>query len=43
MEKWAASGLAGLVVLGSNGEFQLLSREEKEELIAFVCQHTPRK
>ncbi len=26
MEKWAASGLAGLVVLGSNGEFQLLSR-----------------
>ncbi|MDI9568696.1 MAG: 4-hydroxy-tetrahydrodipicolinate synthase [bacterium] len=43
MEKWAASGLAGLVVLGSNGEFQLLSREEKEELIAFVCQHTPQE
>jgi len=40
--KWAASGLAGLVVLGSNGEFQLLSRQEKEELIAFVCRHTPK-
>jgi 4-hydroxy-2-oxoglutarate aldolase len=42
IEKWAASGLAGLVVLGSNGEFQLLTREEKEELIAFVRQHTPK-
>ncbi|MGI6574791.1 MAG: 4-hydroxy-tetrahydrodipicolinate synthase [bacterium] len=39
IERWATSGLAGLVVLGSNGEFQLLSRSEKEKLIAAVCKH----
>ncbi|NLJ33860.1 MAG: 4-hydroxy-tetrahydrodipicolinate synthase [Firmicutes bacterium] len=42
IEKWAASGLAGLVVLGSNGEFKLLSQGEKEGLIAFVCRHIPK-
>ena len=31
--------LAGLVVLGSNGEFALLSHEEKTQLVAFVRQH----
>lgn len=43
IERWAKSGLAGLVVLGSNGEFPLLSRVEKEELIAFVREHTPKE
>ncbi|NLN83094.1 MAG: dihydrodipicolinate synthase family protein [Firmicutes bacterium] len=33
------SKLAGLVVLGSNGEFALLNRKEKLELIAFVREH----
>ena len=42
MGKWAAAGLAGVVVLGSNGEFKLLSQKEKEELMAFVCRHIPR-
>ena len=31
--------LAGLVVLGSNGEFALLSHDEKTQLVAFVRQH----
>ena len=31
--------LAGLVVLGSNGEFALLSHEEKTQLVAFVRKH----
>jgi len=31
--------LAGVVVLGSNGEFALLSHAEKVDLIAFVHQH----
>lgn len=31
------SKLAGIVVMGSNGEFVLLDSVEKEELIAFVC------
>lgn len=43
IRRWASSGLAGLIVLGSNGEFALLSREEKEKLIAFVREHTPRE
>jgi 4-hydroxy-2-oxoglutarate aldolase len=41
LDKWSKSGLAGLVVLGSNGEFQLLSRQEKEQLISFVRENTP--
>lgn len=41
LKKWAQSGLAGLVVLGSNGEFQLLSSSEKEHLIGFVREQTP--
>ena len=34
---WLGSDLEGIVVMGSNGEFVLLSREEKEELTRFVC------
>jgi len=34
---WLESDLAGVVVMGSNGEFVLLSPEEKEELTRFVC------
>ncbi|MEW6333630.1 MAG: dihydrodipicolinate synthase family protein [Thermodesulfobacteriota bacterium] len=34
---WLESDLAGVVVMGSNGEFVLLSPQEKEELTKFVC------
>jgi 4-hydroxy-2-oxoglutarate aldolase len=34
---WLDSDLAGVVVMGSNGEFVLLSPAEKEELTRFVC------
>lgn len=34
---WLGSDLEGIVVMGSNGEFVLLSPEEKEELTRFVC------
>jgi len=34
LEGYAAAPLAGYVVLGTNGEFPLLSREEKEAVIA---------
>jgi 4-hydroxy-2-oxoglutarate aldolase len=34
---WLGSDLTGLVVMGSNGEFVLLSPAEKEELMRFVC------
>ncbi len=34
---WLGSDLTGIVVMGSNGEFVLLSPEEKEELTRFVC------
>jgi 4-hydroxy-2-oxoglutarate aldolase len=37
LEFWLQSNLAGLVVMGSNGEFVLLSPEEKEELLRFAC------
>ncbi len=42
LQRWAAAGLCGLVVLGSNGEFPLLATREKEQLVAFVCRHAPR-
>ncbi len=35
---WLGSRMAGIVVMGSNGEFVLLDPKEKEELIAFVCE-----
>lgn len=37
LEFWLGTNLEGIVVLGSNGEFVLLSSEEKIELIKFVC------
>ncbi len=36
LEKWEKTSLAGLVVLGSNGEFVLLDEDEKVKLTAFV-------
>lgn len=33
---WGSTDLAGVVVMGSNGEFVYLSEREKEELIGFV-------
>jgi 4-hydroxy-2-oxoglutarate aldolase len=40
LDFWLDSTLNGLVVLGSNGEFVLLSSEEKIKLIAAVCKKT---
>lgn len=37
LEFWLDTDLEGIVVLGSNGEFVLLSHEEKIELVKFVC------
>jgi len=34
---WLGSDLEGIVVMGSNGEFVLLSPAEKEDLMRFVC------
>ena len=34
---WLESDLTGIVVMGSNGEFVLLTPQEKEELMRFVC------
>jgi 4-hydroxy-2-oxoglutarate aldolase len=34
---WLGSDLSGVVVMGSNGEFVLLSSKEKEELMRAVC------
>jgi 4-hydroxy-2-oxoglutarate aldolase len=36
---WLKSDLTGIVVMGSNGEFVLLSPEEKVELTRFVCNY----
>lgn len=41
LEKWAASPLDGLVVLGSNGEAVLLDEDERVELVRFVAAHNP--
>lgn len=40
LDRYSASPLAGLVVLGSNGEFAYLDYEEKLDLIEFVRQNT---
>jgi 4-hydroxy-2-oxoglutarate aldolase len=37
LEFWLESDLTGIVVMGSNGEFVLLSPDEKDELMRFVC------
>lgn len=44
LAKWSKTSLAGVVVLGSNGEFVLLDEDEKERLIAFTRENlTPDK
>ena len=37
LDFWLGSDLEGIVVMGSNGEFVLLSPTEKEALMRFVC------
>jgi 4-hydroxy-2-oxoglutarate aldolase len=37
LDFWLGSDLEGIVVMGSNGEFVLLTPEEKKELMRFVC------
>lgn len=39
VRRWSATALAGLVVLGSNGEFVLLDEDEKLELVAHTRRH----
>jgi len=41
LEKWACTCLAGVVVMGSNGEFPYLDSAEKERLIGFVRENFP--
>lgn len=43
VEKWGKTSLAGLVVLGSNGEFALLNEKEKVEMVRFVREHLPKE
>lgn len=43
LERYSASPLAGLVVLGSNGEFAYLDIDEKMALVEFVRQNTDDK
>ncbi len=40
LERYSTSRLAGLVVLGSNGEFALMDLDEKMQLVEFVRQNT---
>ena len=41
LDKWAATELAGIVVLGSNGEFVYLTEDEKVELVRFCIENFP--
>jgi 4-hydroxy-2-oxoglutarate aldolase len=41
IEKWSKTGLRGLVVMGSNGEYVYLSTEEKRKLVEKAVQLTP--
>lgn len=41
IEKWSKTGLKGLVVMGSNGEYVYLSAEEKRKLVEKAVQLTP--
>ncbi len=38
LQFYRRSPLAGIVIMGSNGEFVLLAPQEKEELMRFVCE-----
>ncbi len=42
LERYNTTGLDGYVVLGTNGEFPLIQKGEKVELIQFVRQHAQR-
>ena len=41
IEKWSQTGLKGLVVMGSNGEYVYLSAEEKRKLVEKTVELTP--
>ena len=41
IEKYGSTGLKGIVVLGSNGEYVSLSEEEKRKVVETVVQATP--
>ncbi|MCP4623650.1 MAG: dihydrodipicolinate synthase family protein [bacterium] len=41
IEKWGKTGLKGLVVMGSNGEYVYLSAEEKRKLVEKAVELTP--
>ncbi len=41
IEKWSQTGLKGLVVMGSNGEYVYLSANEKRELVERAVELTP--
>ena len=43
LDKWSKSGLAGLVVLGSNSEFQLLSRQKRRTNRFCTREHKERR
>jgi len=41
IEKWSQTGLKGLVVMGSNGEYVYLTAEEKRKLVEKTVELTP--
>ena len=41
IDKWSQTGLKGLVVMGSNGEYVYLSAKEKRELVKRAVELTP--
>ena len=41
IDKWSKTGLKGLVVMGSNGEYVYLSAKEKRKLVEKTVQYTP--
>ncbi len=41
LDRWSQTDLTGLVVLGSNGEFVLLTEDEKVKLVEYVRRHFP--
>ncbi|HOP70475.1 MAG TPA: dihydrodipicolinate synthase family protein, partial [Bacillota bacterium] len=41
LAKWGATGLSGVVVLGSNGEQPYVDEDEKVELWKFARRHFP--
>ena len=42
VERWCQTGVAGLVVLGSNGEYVYLSEDEKRRVIKAVVEAVPK-